>query len=67
MTPLTWTREPPTMPGWYWYQKLPMFTKDVAQVMVHEGVLYVDWGSGFQELVEEMDGEWAGPVLPPED
>lgn len=62
---LHWSKNKPTTPGWYWYQKLPMFTKDVVQVMVHKGVLYVDWGNDFQELVKEMDSEWAGPLEPP--
>lgn len=63
---MTWTTVKPTVTGFWWYRKRPLISQDVAHVQEHKGILYVDWGSYYEELVEEMTGEWSShPLTPP--
>ena len=56
-----WTRERPTMPGWYWHRCEPGGT---ASIMLLSG------GRWYSPLIDEvkprhLDGEWCGPLEPP--
>ena len=66
---LVWTTEKPTKPGQYWYRDkgLP------PDIIVVEGdgsdkePLIVRWECASDELVENIIGEWAGPIPAPLD
>jgi hypothetical protein len=65
---MIWTTNKPTEPGWYWWR-----TKFVKGGDWYEGLLNVieyPLGSlyvkGYGNL-ETMNGQWAGPILPPEE
>lgn len=69
--PLTWTRKPPTEPGFYFSRPRPGTEPDVDEVRVKGGVLSIfDPADGrwlpladFYGLA--LCGEWAGPIAPP--
>ncbi len=53
-SPMRWTKEPPTEPGWYWLRQAS--TKGLVQIV--------------RACVEELpynweDAEWAGPIQEP--
>ena len=50
---LTWTTEPPKVPGWYWYRHKPSRTIAMINVDV-EPIEY-----------ESLPGQWAGPIPEP--
>lgn len=50
---LTWTDEPPKVPGWYWYRHKPRRTIALINVDV-EPIEY-----------ESLPGQWAGPIPEP--
>ncbi len=61
---LTWTTEKPSKVGWYWWrskgdvQILSLYECD--SLLRAEGI-DIHWG------VETLEGEWAGPIVPPEE
>lgn len=68
MPNLTWTRERPTAPGWYWWREkihtCPDWIVRVVEIIEYPiGTLYV-MGHG---LSTRLDGEWAGPIPQPEE
>lgn len=52
---LTWTTEPPKVPGWYWYRHKPSRTIAMINVDV-EPIEY-----------ESLPGQWAGPIHEPKE
>ena len=68
---LVWTKEPPTVPGWYWYTQSDFSRPRIVQIM-YRGLdtdrLVVSFaGNEENEWVEDMVGWWAGPILIPEE
>ena len=71
---LTWTREKPTTPGWYWWRLSPQTKKeDLVIFQVFFGVKTQRWyaqgGPRPEDIfpVYTIHGEWAGPIpLPTE-
>lgn len=66
MPNLTWTRERPTVPGWWWVRS--RYGKRVTQTIMcvkawEDGRLYIYAG----KPVERHDAEWAGPIPQPEE
>lgn len=75
MTPLRWTRTPPTEAGWWWWLERQGCIPEVVQVCFgsgqhgrHEGQIV------FHQV--EVEGQygtpgpamwWAGPIAPPEE
>lgn len=60
-----WTKETPTVAGWYWFRG-PAHEADPFIVQVDE-VGQFQWpDGGFQEVMLAK-GEWAGPIQPPEE
>ena len=47
---LTWTDEPPKVPGWYWYRHKPSRTLGMINVDVDP------------TEYESLPGQWAGPM-----
>lgn len=66
MTPLRWTRTPPTEAGWWWIRAMchPQCS-DPRCVRVGE---YRDASADYViGGVFDADDEWAGPIAPPEE
>lgn len=71
MTPAgqRWTRSKPTEPGWYWWRD---HVHGIPTMIEVEGdgsdvePLIVRWDCADDEPVEQMDGEWQGPLSPNE-
>ena len=65
-----WTRERPTVAGWYWWRKGPGYSKDMTAVSYDEN--QSEWKAKFLGLkgsistlpVDVCDGEWQGPLTP---
>lgn len=67
---LVWTKEPPTVPGWYWYHRY--FSSPRIVQLMYRGLdtdrLVVSFaGNEENEWVEDMVGWWAGPIPMPEE
>ena len=68
---MTWTREQPTQPGWYWWRAKGQSQPLIARVFeTNEGGLMVQFDNGHIEYVrrlvaEAKDLEWAGPLVEP--
>ena len=58
MTEAGWTREKPTVAGWYWWRNAKLMVVYVGEYP--PGSLYV---MGFGSLAN-FDGEWLGPISP---
>lgn len=74
---MTWTTEKPTQPGWYWYKKgrhrpfiVEIFKGEIFGYHGTDGKeLIVDQNEFVRDLdsrVRKMNGQWAGPIFPPE-
>ena len=62
---LTWTDEPPTKEGWYWYR--PSTSRESGMRFVADD-LYVHWvAAGKWIPVAEFSGQWAGPIPEPKE
>lgn len=68
MTPLRWTREKPTEQGWYWWRSssceegMPIEVKALSL-----GRLIALLPNENKLLDGLTDGDWAGPLAPPEE
>jgi len=64
---LTWTTEKPTQPGWYWWRKSRRHEIEIAKLWDVDNI----YGQFHQDphvfRVDEVGGEWAGPLAPPEE
>ncbi len=68
---MPWTKEKPTVPGWYWVRGTPKALMGVDREMY----CVFEWGdmvmandNGHWWLLENVDcGEWDGPVRPAHD
>lgn len=61
---MTWTTERPQRPGWYWFRNTDYDIR-MVHVVHSETALVEEETDGDQH--ELPDGEWAGPLAPPED
>ena len=65
---LTWTTEPPKVPGWYWCRLSKLNMPRCVEVYGSEGGLRFGSGDSWREpsmSVESEGFEWAGPIAPP--
>ena len=65
--PVVWTDTKPTEPGWYWYKGLVWGNKvtkmlELCRDPLSRSLYSAIWGG----YVDMMDGQWAGPINPPE-
>lgn len=67
---LAWTKEPPKVPGWYWYQCCFSRAR-IAQIMYRgldtDRMIASFTGNKEDEWVEDMVALWAGPIPGPEE
>lgn len=67
LQPVRWTTTKPDKPGWYWYNSGLEEGPEVVRVRpsrnIGEGLIAVN--DLEYDLVEHMDGQWAGPLAPP--
>ncbi len=64
----TWTQATPTCPGWYWFK--PPGVAEPQLLLVDHGridtKLMADLGPPHNLVdVQRVQGQWAGPLLPP--
>ena len=68
MAGLTWTKEEPTGPGWYWWRDgsgvEPLDYLRIVQLVDERGQLMEQDENYCFALIE---GLWAGPIPPPEE
>lgn len=68
---LVWTKEPPTVPGWYWYTQSDFSRPRIVQIMYRgldtDRMIAFFVGNEEDEWVEDMVGRWAGPIPMPEE
>ena len=67
---MKWTRKRPIQPGWYWWRE-PEYNNnmpEMAKIVQSTDGLRVLWFTGALEddELEQYDGQWAGPLVPPE-
>lgn len=71
---LRWSKEPPTMPGWYWWKE----GRNEESMIVHVFIVAHISGEKFLcaqfagegdivHRIDKIDGEWAGPISEPEE
>ena len=53
---LTWTKDKPTKPGWYWYRGL---------YQVQSSIIYIAPNIDIVNSLKGSKGEWAGPIPEP--
>jgi hypothetical protein len=65
--PLNWTTQKPTVPGLYWYRRGSNVKAYIVEVELAGEILTVDNKNvdHCKGPVSTIDGEWAGPLLPP--
>lgn len=61
---LLWTSDKPTQPGWYWWRSAG--EQRVVQVVTNDSDCLALWYHA-SEVVRHMDGEWAGPLVLPQE
>ncbi len=72
MRQLEWTTEKPTQPGVYWFRFYPIHEPAMVFVFMRAGIHGNDlWLRHALPLIAESpvsdyDGQWAGPLEPPE-
>lgn len=61
-----WTTEQPTKPGQYWYRVIPR-AEEVVQIYEHQdGALLMGRVNEEEPIwLDDVYGEWAGPLEPP--
>lgn len=68
---LVWTKERPTVPGWYWYTQSDFSRPRIVQLMYRgldtDRLTASFAGNEEDEWVEDMVGRWAGPIPMPEE
>lgn len=60
-----WSTQKPTVPGWYWYRndsELCVLNIDWSELVER---LYVNCDG--DDVLENYDGEWLGPITPTDD
>ena len=68
---LTWTSSKPSLPGWYWYREKHTERPLILDVqLLSSGKLAIlaqlnRLGEDYI-YVEDLNGEWAGPLEPPD-
>jgi len=66
---LKWATEKPTVPGLYFYRDsgVPVMGAWVDSLAYHPEELRVGLTNGWHGYVKSFNGEWAGPIVPPQE
>ena len=64
MPELIWTKQPPTVPGWYWWRAYGAIA--VMEVCEQDGEMIAQ-NDGCWFKARFADGEWAGPLTLPKE
>jgi hypothetical protein len=67
---LAWSKEPPTLAGWYWHRRGDDFVPQCVRVRSEDGQPFLPLfahfaGSGVLTPLEQVGGEWCGPLEEP--
>lgn len=70
-TALRWTTDQPTVPGWYWFKYESDGRIEMLRVINPELPYLKLWVENHPWAphttnVEDFEGQWAGPIEPPE-
>ena len=66
---MRWTTELPKEDGWFWHRDSDGGDGVVVYVGPDESerLRAYGWGTDYDEtLIDSLGGEWAGPIMPPE-
>jgi hypothetical protein len=61
---MTWTNEPPSEHGWYWWRRASEDSPRCASILcvfAYNDILTVECGPIYRTVLE-MGGQWAGPI-----
>lgn len=61
---MIWTKETPTVPGWYWNRD-GINDPSIDRLVDYEGVLKLVVGGCYMSVYQLFDTEWCGPIQPP--
>ncbi|MDD5722650.1 MAG: hypothetical protein PHY29_02795 [Syntrophales bacterium] len=61
---LTWTKEKPKEPGWYW-RRTSSLQQYIREVLLFGDALWVRNENGAWKMEDMVEGEWAGPIEEP--
>lgn len=64
---LTWTDAKPTTEGWYWWRQRPETAELIVYVYDASGGLHVQFPDDEIQRLEDVNGQWAGPIAQPEE
>lgn len=64
MGKMTWTKEPPTEPGWYWWREDLSYNGMIVWVS-SDGKVSRMFAPLWLWLASEMGGQWFGPLQVP--
>ena len=59
---MSWTKELPREPGWYWWRESVAYGGKVVWLSSQAFVLECN---GRRDFAATMGGEWYGPLVPP--
>ena len=62
---LVWTSEPPTEPGWWWYDFNGEFGSTPTEVWVTTDEIWARPLGTISRPIHEWKGRWAGPIPEP--
>lgn len=64
---MRWSKSKPKKPGWYWYRSERGFVWIENIDLVKGELCTVSMKDGSTYRLRGYDGEWAGPLSPPEE
>jgi hypothetical protein len=68
MQNMKWTSEKPTEEGWYWWQNRPFYSPKIIPIYKVSGSLCHGQHDGQSPYwIDQMDGQFAGPIPDPEE
>ena len=68
---MMWTTAKPIKPGWYWFREPGLNLDKPMPAWVYQSgqILYVKLCGAHEDVedrgLNELNGEWAGPITPP--
>lgn len=63
---MKWTTERPTKAGFYWYREGEADNFPVVVNVAPEHDFAGPWDDGSETRLSHMNGEWSGPLEPPD-
>ena len=64
---MKWSTHRPSVEGWYWYHDFCCKHSQAVHVTENMKGELMAQSFGFDWLLKELNGRWAGPIKPPKD